>query len=167
MRQSKGSIHAPIASAVYLGTERGKACDMCHCEAGNRQEGSMMLICAMQPCTNRMLRITNGIGLRSRTLGRRSGALRAVGAPTASMLAATEATEGDCTMPPKLMWPESALCDWPLHRAQRGSVKASQLKGGVAEHSPCEWLLHHLTHRRHTTSAPACIWLCGRRNRMR
>ena len=37
------------------------------------------------------------------TLGRRSGALRAMGGPTASMLAATLATEGDCTMPPKLM----------------------------------------------------------------
>ena len=26
------------------------------------------------------------------------------------MLAATLATEGECTMPPKLMWPESPLC---------------------------------------------------------
>ncbi len=31
------------------------------------------------------------------------------------MLAATLATEGDCTMPPKLMWPESPLCADSLH----------------------------------------------------
>ena len=49
------------------------------------------------------------------TLRRRSGAFREVGAPTASMLAATLATEGDCTMPPKLMWPESPLCADSLH----------------------------------------------------
>lgn len=127
----------------------------------------MMLTCATQPCTTRTQRATIGRGLRSPTLGSRSGALRAVGAPTASMLAATEATEGDCTMPPKLMWPESALCEWPLHRAQGDSLKTSQFKDDVAEYAPCRWLLHHLTHRRHTTSAPACLrlalWQAGLR----
>ena len=54
-----------------------------------------MLICATQPSTNRTHRTTIGIGLGSPTLGSRSGAWRAAGAPTASMLAATEATEGD------------------------------------------------------------------------
>ena len=58
-----------------------------------------MVQCSTVPSTRKTL-----------TLRRRSGALRKAGAPTASMLAATLATEGDCTMPPKLMWPESPLC---------------------------------------------------------
>ena len=70
-------------------------------------------------------------------------------------------------MPPKLMWPESALCEWPLHRAQRDSLKTSQFKGDVAEYAPCEWLLHHLTHRRHFTTAPACLRLALRQAGLR
>lgn len=40
----------------------------------------------------------------------RSGTRAPEGCPTASILAATVATEGDCMMPPKLMWPVSPRC---------------------------------------------------------
>lgn len=43
----------------------------------------------------------------------RSGTRSPEGGPTASMLAATLATDGDCTMPPKLMWPVSPRCGGP------------------------------------------------------
>ena len=74
-----------------------------------------------------------------------------VGGPTASMLAATLATEGDCTMPPKLMWPVSPRCGglrgcggavaFPVDGAERESAASSgccsRLSGDSREFAFC------------------------------